>query len=80
MEKGTSGFGKTQCTQVVKTIWVQRILLTFTFISLIVKAIIERMQKRPPISARSGENAGSVNKLEAMSFNQKCLARIIRMI
>lgn len=31
MEKGTSGFGKTQCTQVVKTIWVQRILLIFTF-------------------------------------------------
>ena len=44
MEKGTSGFGKTQCTQVVKTIWVQRILLIFTFVSLIVKAIIERTQ------------------------------------
>jgi len=28
--KGTSGFGKTQCTQVVKTTWVQRFFPIFT--------------------------------------------------
>ena len=95
--KGTLGFGKTQCTQAVKTVWVQGIFQYSLLTSLIVKTIIgrtksivnafwclllsypfltrwnstdakrvycsggcaalRRLRKRPPISARSGENA-----------------------
>jgi hypothetical protein len=43
--KGTSGFGKTQCTQAVKTVWVQGIFQYSLLTSLIAKAIIGQAQR-----------------------------------